>query len=113
MTGAVISLSLCLTLSFIVMAMQQKKISQLKAESETHCNGELRLLQMLEEYKNAYAREVLKNRNNQKIVREVPKGTIQAVKLAMKLSHPDNGGNEQDFIMYRRAYNIFMGKEKA
>lgn len=28
-----------------------------------------------------------------------------AVRLAMKCSHPDNGGNERDFIKYRNLYN--------
>ena len=44
--------------------------------------------------------------------KEIPKGTIQAVKEAMKRSHPDNGGNAEDFQMYRRAYNVLIGKEK-
>lgn len=47
-----------------------------------------------------------------KIVREVPKGTIEAVKWAMKMSHPDNNGNREDFEKYKRAYLILTGKEK-
>ena len=47
-----------------------------------------------------------------KIVREVPKGTIDAVKWAMKMSHPDNNGNRDDFEKYKRAYLILTGKEK-
>lgn len=35
--------------------------------------------------------------NNQKI--------IEAVKYAMKKSHPDNGGNAEDFKKYRELYN--------
>ena len=46
------------------------------------------------------------------VSKEIPKGTIQAVKEAMKRSHPDNGGNAEDFQMYRRAYNVLIGKEK-
>ena len=42
----------------------------------------------------------------------IPAGTIDAVKEAMKRSHPDNGGNAKDFQKYRRAYNILIGKEK-
>lgn len=38
----------------------------------------------------------------------IPDGTIEAVKDAMKRSHPDNGGNTEDFQKYRRAYNILM-----
>lgn len=62
----------------------------------------------------AYCIELM--RINQKkgssCTKEIPKGTIQAVKDAMKRSHPDNGGNAEDFAMYRRAYNILTGKEK-
>ena len=29
---------------------------------------------------------------------------LDAVKLAMKVSHPDNGGNQEDFIKYREVY---------
>ena len=47
-----------------------------------------------------------------KTTKQIPKGTIQAVKDAMMRSHPDNGGKQEDFIMYRRAYNILIGKEK-
>ena len=35
--------------------------------------------------------------NNQEI--------IEAVKYAMKKSHPDNGGNAEDFKKYRELYN--------
>lgn len=42
----------------------------------------------------------------------IPEGTIDAVKEAMKRSHPDNGGNAKDFQKYRRAYNVLTGKEK-
>ena len=38
----------------------------------------------------------------------IPDGTIDAVKDAMKRSHPDNGGNTEDFQKYRKAYNILM-----
>ena len=38
-----------------------------------------------------------KPQNNQEI--------IEAVKYAMKKSHPDNGGNAEDFKKYRELYN--------
>jgi hypothetical protein len=59
-------------------------------------------------YKNLWQQEKGKN----KTTKQIPKGTIQAVKDAMVRSHPDNGGNQEDFIMYCRAYNILTGKEK-
>lgn len=61
-------------------------------------------------YKWKYCQETLKIVKTPP--REIPKGTVQAVKEAMKRAHPDNGGNAEDFQMYRRAYNILTGKEK-
>ena len=40
----------------------------------------------------------------------IPKGTIDAVKLAMKVSHPDNGGKQEDFIKYNEVYQKLTGK---
>ena len=61
-------------------------------------------------YKWKYCQEILKIVKTPP--REIPKGTVQAVKEAMKRAHPDNGGNAEDFQMYRRAYNVLTGKEK-
>ncbi len=36
--------------------------------------------------------------------RNIPPGTIQAVKYAMKHAHPDNGGNVEDFIKFKKCY---------
>lgn len=43
---------------------------------------------------------------------EIPKGTIDAVKLAMKVSHPDNGGNNADFIKYNELYQKITEKRR-
>lgn len=52
------------------------------------------------------------NLTHTKVIRECPEGTLDAVKLAMKISHPDNGGKNEDFIKYRQAYLKLTGKEK-
>lgn len=44
------------------------------------------------------------NIQNQPVTKEIPEGTIEAVKFAMAKSHPDNGGNIKDFIKYRDVY---------
>lgn len=41
-------------------------------------------------------------------VPEIPKGTIEAVKYAMKHAHPDNGGNAEDFVKFKKCYEEFM-----
>lgn len=39
----------------------------------------------------------------------IPSDTIQAVKYAVKHAHPDNGGNEEDFIRFRKCYEKLVG----
>lgn len=41
---------------------------------------------------------------------KVPQGTIEAVKYAMKKAHPDNGGNAEDFIKYKKVYEELTDK---
>lgn len=40
---------------------------------------------------------------------KMPEGTIEAVKYAMIHNHPDNGGSEEKFILYRRCYENLTG----
>ena len=82
-------------------------------ENKRRIKLQTRLDEMIEEagtWRWKYLSEISKVKETPKTV--IPKGTIQAVKDAMKRSHPDNGGNAEDFQMYRRAYNILIGKEK-
>lgn len=55
-------------------------------------------------------RRLLNSQFNCKTTKEIPKETIDAVKLAMKVSHPDNGGKQEDFIKYRELYNKLTNK---
>lgn len=41
----------------------------------------------------------------------IPKGTIDAVKYAMIHNHPDNGGNIEKFILYRKCYESLTGRK--
>lgn len=41
---------------------------------------------------------------------KVPKGTVEAVKYAMKYAHPDNGGNAEDFIRFKKCYEELARK---
>lgn len=60
-----------------------------------------------------HLKEIIRELDSQKrAAKYIPAGTIDAVKEAMKRSHPDNGGNAEDFQKYRRAYNVLTGKEK-
>lgn len=40
---------------------------------------------------------------------DIPDDTIsEALKMAMKQSHPDNGGSSEDFIKFKQAYDQYM-----
>lgn len=47
------------------------------------------------------------------VYRDVPNGTLEAVKYAVKHSHPDSGGNEQDFIKFKKCYEALKNGKKA
>lgn len=68
-----------------------------------HCNSEL-------EKENIELRE--KSQNKIIKVKEIPEGTIAAVRLAMKYSHPDNGGDSATFIKVKKIYDILTNKVK-
>lgn len=36
----------------------------------------------------------------------IPKGTLKFIKIALKSTHPDNGGNSEDFIRCNEIYKI-------
>lgn len=36
----------------------------------------------------------------------IPKGTLKFIKIALKSTHPDNGGNPEDFIRCNEIYKI-------
>lgn len=66
-------------------------------------------IDMLNIYNTALQEEnsILKNRTGQKIIYQttsLPDGVLDAVKIAMKVSHPDNGGKTADFIKYNELY---------
>lgn len=46
----------------------------------------------------------------EKRVRANDADILDAIRIAMKVSHPDNGGSAEDFIKFRKLYNTFGGK---
>ena len=100
---------------FIVLAVKQIEIIKLKEENRA-LKWDITCLEdtvSVCKYEiNHYKYELQQEKKKTQISKQIPKGTTQAVKDAMVRSHPDNGGNQEDFIMYRRAYNILTGKEK-
>ena len=100
---------------FIVLAKKQIEIHKLQDENRVLKWNITCLENDIFDYKHDLSRYQYKlemEQRKNKITKQIPKGTTQAVKDAMIRSHPDNGGKQEDFIMYRRAYNILTGKEK-
>lgn len=54
--------------------------------------------------------EVYGNKSHSENSHSIPQGTIEAVKYAMKKSHPDSGGNAEDFIKFRKVYEELTRK---
>ena len=89
--------------------LSTKKLQE-KDDELRRRNTELSLLyvtlQQLRASKGGGERIVYRNRPT-----EIPKGTIDAVRFAMKVSHPDNGGKEEDFIKYSEVYQKLTGRK--
>ena len=95
-------------LLLILLMRFNKKLEQEKYHTAVATKAYEQELQLNEQFK-----EIIRELDSQKrTAKYIPAGTIDAVKEAMKRSHPDNGGNAEDFQKYRRAYNVLIGKEK-
>ena len=57
----------------------------------------------IEMYKHLLNRQ--KSSRTKVVYRDIPSGTIEAVKYAVKHSHPDSGGDEKDFIKFKKCYD--------
>ena len=74
-----------------IESIYSKQIQGLKTENDL-LKSEKRILELM-----------LKNNKN------IPSGTIDAVKYAVKKSHPDNGGNAGDFIKFKKCLDELEG----
>lgn len=103
--GAVVGLLL------VIILRQREKIQKLEADkeriersnniSEIMLKNQISLLQA--QVKGLLKMKTIQNPN-------IPPNTIQAVKYAMKHTHPDNGGNEEDFIKFQKCYEELTRK---
>ena len=60
----------------------------------------LEILNSKLKFQNAMPQTNLKGNNT------IPKGTLKFMKIALKSTHPDNGGNSEDFIRCNEIYKI-------
>ena len=76
----------------VVLGLKLKfKIEKLKTENQI----------LLMEYRVLLVRNQQKSTHN---INSIPDGTAEAVKYAMKKAHPDNGGNAEDFMKFKKIY---------
>lgn len=105
--SALVSIVLMIILTFIIMISNNAKLIETKAERDKIMLDYTRMTQL-----NMHLRSLLRDLDKKKNeTYSFPEGTIQAVKEAMKRSHPDNGGNAKDFQMYKKAYDILTKKK--
>lgn len=90
----------------IFLALRQRfKIKELEEEKERMKHSNLIFENMYRNQISLLQGQVdrllkMKSRGNY----NVSDDTIQAVKYAMKKSHPDNGGNAEDFMRFQKVY---------
>lgn len=51
-----------------------------------------------------------RRREEENANKSIPKDTISAVRYAMKHAHPDNGGNTEDFMRFKKCYEELTGR---
>lgn len=106
MSGAISFIVSFVIFQLVFLALRQRfKIKELEQEKtriehsniifENMYRNQISLLQ-------GQIDELLKMRIKEN--RNIPHGTIEAVKYAMKHAHPDNGGNAEDFIKFKKCY---------
>ncbi len=82
---------------------ESAEIESVKSRNASLLMENMQLKSLIGAYRNVYG-----NGFNHK--QEIPKGTIEAVKYAMKHAHPDNGGNAEDFIRFQKCYEELTRK---
>lgn len=112
---------------FIFLSKKKKRIQELeykirRLEIDFESSEELRRELKMENERIGNDLWCFRDRNDQlrKIIEQyektkfsstpIPKGTIEAVKYAMKHAHPDNGGNAEDFIRFQKCYEELTRK---
>lgn len=100
----ILGLVIALLFSMVIIFRAIHENSELR-ENLTLANKTIRQLKNdLYYYQSQYKRSqrIRENAVNDKDI-------ISAVRIAMKASHPDNGGTAEDFIKYRNLYNHISG----
>ena len=62
----------------------------------------MQLKSVIDAYRNVYGRTSQ--------TPQISQDMVDAVKYAMKKSHPDNGGNAEDFVRFKKCYEELTGR---
>lgn len=99
----------------ILLSEKQKEITELREEKqavESELNKSKLYIMFLKSYNGTLLRwSEFAEYENTPSQTKINKDTIDAVFYAMKKAHPDNGGNEEDFIRFKKCYEELI-KEK-
>lgn len=95
----------------VLFTSKNREMERLKAEKN-------RIERSMDRWEDYYRERILKLENEvdrllkMKVIgnEDISADTIQAVKYAMKKSHPDNGGNAEDFIRFQKVYEELTKK---
>ncbi len=83
-----------------------KEIEDLKSRNAQLLAENMQLKSLVSAYRNCYGNGF----HSAYSVPPIPKDTVEAVKYAMKHAHPDNGGNTEDFIKFKKCYEELTRK---
>lgn len=89
-----------------VSSCESGEIENLKSRNAELLMENMQLKSLIGAYRNAFDNGF----HSTYSVLKIPKGTIEAVKYAVKKSHPDNGGNAEDFMRFQKVYEELTRK---
>lgn len=73
------------------------EIERLKSRNAELFMENMQFKSLIGVYRNVYG-------NGYKNIPKIPKDMVDTVRYAMKHAHPDNGGNTEDFIKFKKVY---------
>lgn len=88
---------------------------RLNEELNDKAETEIQLMKLRAGYEaltRAYLKQSKTDYNNSiKHINNVPKDTLEAVKYAMNKAHPDNAGDAEKFMRYKKCYDELRGEK--
>lgn len=89
---------------------QNSELKNLRTKNTELTLENMKLKNIIESYRNELYGNYYKSAY---YVRPILKDTVDAIRYAMKHAHPDNGGNEEDFIKFKKVYEEIKNKQEG